>query len=77
MTLCNNSPVDYPNVGVALVLTRCSCATDPTGLPVGTAERFDAATSRAYVEKAKEIGWTAAIKASPQYGEELKKVLAK
>jgi len=38
---------------------------------------FDAATSKAYVEKAKEIGWTAAIKASPQYGEQLKKVLAK
>jgi len=38
---------------------------------------FDAATSKAYVEKAKEIGWAAAIKASPQYGEALKKVLAK
>ena len=29
---------------------------------------FDAATSKAYVEKAKEIGWATAIKASPQYG---------
>src|SRR6266496_3066062 len=38
---------------------------------------FDAATSKAYVEKAKEIGWASAIKASPQYGEQLKKVLAK
>jgi len=38
---------------------------------------FDAATSKAYVEKAKEIGWANAIKASPQYGEQLKKVLAK
>jgi len=38
---------------------------------------FDAATSRAYVDKAKEIGWATAIKASPQYGEQLKKVLAK
>ncbi len=38
---------------------------------------FDAATSKAYVEKSKEIGWAAAIKASPQYGEQLKKVLAK
>ena len=38
---------------------------------------FDAATSKAYVDKAKEIGWAAAIKASPQYGEQLKKVLAK
>jgi TRAP-type C4-dicarboxylate transport system substrate-binding protein len=39
--------------------------------------RFDAATSKAFVERAKEIGWAAAIKASPQYGEQLKKVLAK
>jgi TRAP-type C4-dicarboxylate transport system substrate-binding protein len=38
---------------------------------------FDAATSKAYVEKAKEIGWAAAIKSSPQYGEQLRKVLAK
>jgi TRAP-type C4-dicarboxylate transport system substrate-binding protein len=37
---------------------------------------FDAATSKAYVEKAKAIGWENAIKASPQYGPELKKVLA-
>ena len=43
VTLCNNSPVDYPNVGVVLVLTQCSCATYPSGLPVGTGERFDAA----------------------------------
>jgi TRAP-type C4-dicarboxylate transport system substrate-binding protein len=38
---------------------------------------FDAATSKAYVERAKEVGWANAIKASPQYGEQLKKVLAK
>src|SRR4026207_1145689 len=38
---------------------------------------FDAATSKAYVEKAKEIGWANAIKASPQYGPQLKKVLAR
>ena len=38
---------------------------------------FDAATSKAYVEKANEIGWANAIKASPQYGEALKKVLAR
>ncbi|HET7763458.1 MAG TPA: TRAP transporter substrate-binding protein DctP [Burkholderiales bacterium] len=38
---------------------------------------FDAATSKAYVEKAKEVGWANAIKASPVYGPELKKVLAK
>jgi TRAP-type transport system periplasmic protein len=38
---------------------------------------FDAATTRAYVDRAKEIGWATAIKASPQYGEQLKKVLAR
>jgi len=38
---------------------------------------FDAATSKAYFEKSKEIGWAAAIKAAPQYGPELKKVLAR
>jgi TRAP-type C4-dicarboxylate transport system substrate-binding protein len=37
---------------------------------------FDAATSRAFVEKAKEVGWAGAIKASPQYGPQLKKLLA-
>jgi len=37
---------------------------------------FDAATSKAYVEKAREVGWAGAIKASPQYGMQLKKVLA-
>jgi TRAP-type C4-dicarboxylate transport system substrate-binding protein len=38
---------------------------------------FDAATSKAYVERAKEIGWASAIKASPQYGPQLQKVLAR
>lgn len=45
VTLCNDSPVDYPKVGVVLVLTQCSCATNASGLPVGTGERFDAATN--------------------------------
>jgi streptogramin lyase len=45
LTLCNNSPVDYPKVGVVLVLTQCSCAIYPSGLPQGTADRFDPATS--------------------------------
>jgi sugar lactone lactonase YvrE len=44
VTLCNNSPVDYPKVGVMLVLTGCSCAIHPDGLPGGTADRFDPAT---------------------------------
>jgi len=38
---------------------------------------FDAATAKAYVEKAKEIGWASAIKAAPVYGPQLKKVLAR
>jgi TRAP-type C4-dicarboxylate transport system substrate-binding protein len=39
--------------------------------------RFDAATSRAYVQQANDIGWAAAAKASPTYAPQLKKVLAK
>ncbi|WP_167857890.1 NHL repeat-containing protein [Mycobacterium sp. DL99] len=42
--LCNNSAVDYPEVGVVVVLERCSCATSPNGIPAGTIERFDPAT---------------------------------
>ena len=38
---------------------------------------FDAATNKQYVEKAKDIGWAAAIKSAPVYGPQLKKVLAK
>ncbi|MGE5639078.1 MAG: TRAP transporter substrate-binding protein DctP [Clostridia bacterium] len=38
---------------------------------------FDAAANRAFVEKANEVGWAAAIKASPQYGAQMKKVLAR
>jgi len=38
---------------------------------------FDAATSKAYVDKAYEVGWAAAIKASPDYGPKLRKVLSK
>jgi len=37
---------------------------------------FDPTTSRAYLAKAKEVGWARAIKASPQYGPQLKKLLA-
>src|SRR5216683_2030782 len=38
---------------------------------------FDAVTSKAFVEKAKEVGWANAIKASPVYGPQLRKVLAR
>ena len=44
VTLCNNSPIDYPAVGLTTVLTRCSCATSPMGLPEGRIERFDSAS---------------------------------
>lgn len=42
--LCNSSAVDYPRVGVVVVLAQCSCATSPNGIPAGTIERFDPAT---------------------------------
>lgn len=45
VTMCNDSPVDYPSVGVLLVLTNCSCADNPMGFPTGTIDRFDAATN--------------------------------
>ena len=48
VTLCNNSPVDYPAVGLTTVLTKCSCAINPVGLPEGGVERFDA-TSNTWV----------------------------
>lgn len=38
---------------------------------------FDAATSRTYAERAKEVGWAGIIKTSPQYGPQLRKVLAR
>ena len=39
--------------------------------------KFDAATSKQYYDKAYEVGWAGAIKASPEYGEKLKKALSK
>jgi TRAP-type C4-dicarboxylate transport system substrate-binding protein len=38
---------------------------------------FDAATNRAYVQKANDVGWAAAIKASPTYGPQMQKVLSR
>ncbi|HEX2651766.1 MAG TPA: TRAP transporter substrate-binding protein DctP [Burkholderiales bacterium] len=38
---------------------------------------FDAATSREYVKLANDVGWAAIIKASPQYGPQLRKVLSR
>lgn len=45
VTLCNNSPVTYPEVGVVLALERCSCATNNLGITEGTVERFDPAAN--------------------------------
>lgn len=45
MTLCNDSAVNYPRVGVVLVLGHCSCAANPMSIPVGSVERFDDATA--------------------------------
>ena len=39
--------------------------------------RFDAATSKQYLDKAYEVGWAGAIKASPEYGPKLKRMLSR
>jgi len=44
MTVCNNSPVNYPNVGFVLALDHCSCAPGPIGMAKGIVQRFDAAS---------------------------------
>ena len=38
---------------------------------------FDAATSKQYVEKAYSVAWDAVIKASPQYGPQMRKLFSK
>jgi hypothetical protein len=45
VTLCNNSAVSYPEVGVVLTLQHCSCAPNPMLMPTGTVERFDPAAN--------------------------------
>jgi TRAP-type transport system periplasmic protein len=39
--------------------------------------RFDAATSKQYSDKAYEVGWAGAIKASPEYGPKLKQLFSR
>jgi TRAP-type transport system periplasmic protein len=39
--------------------------------------KFDAATSKQYVAKAYDVAWAAAVKASPEHGPQLKKLLSK
>jgi len=38
---------------------------------------FDAGTSKQYYEKAYEVGWASAIKASPEFGPQMKKLFSK
>ena len=38
---------------------------------------FDAATSKQYLDKAYDVGWASIIKASPQYGPQLRKLISK
>jgi TRAP-type C4-dicarboxylate transport system substrate-binding protein len=38
---------------------------------------FDAATSKQYHDKAYEVGWASVIKASPQYGPQMRKLFSK
>ena len=38
---------------------------------------FDPATSKQYYDKAYEVGWASIIKASPQYGPQLRKLISK
>jgi TRAP-type C4-dicarboxylate transport system substrate-binding protein len=38
---------------------------------------FDPATSKQYLDKAYEVGWAGVVKASPQYGPQLKQLLSK
>jgi hypothetical protein len=65
VSLCNNSPVSYPKVGVVLVLKHCTCA-PVMGIAVGTVESFDPATGAwTKVEPSHEgtgmdylVGWT-------------------
>ncbi|MFN3007678.1 hypothetical protein [Mycolicibacterium wolinskyi] len=45
VTLCNDSAIAYPQVGVVLVLSHCSCAPGPLSIPTGSVERFDDAAA--------------------------------
>ena len=45
VTLCNDSAVAYPEVGVVLTLQHCTCAPNPMLMPTGSVERFDPTTN--------------------------------
>lgn len=42
VSLCNNSPVAYPEVGVVFMMDRCTCAQSELGISKGTVEWYDA-----------------------------------
>lgn len=44
VTVCNDSPVSYPKVGLVVALEHCSCAPNPMQIPVGTVDYLDDAT---------------------------------
>jgi hypothetical protein len=41
VTICNNSPVNYPSIAPAVLAAHCSCAPAGPEMPHGTLERFD------------------------------------
>jgi hypothetical protein len=43
VTICNNSPVNYPSIAPAVLADHCSCAPPGPSMPHGTLERFDPA----------------------------------
>lgn len=40
LTVCNNSPVAYPQVGFVFALNHCSCANNPTRMASGTVQTY-------------------------------------
>lgn len=44
VTICNNSPVNYPSIAPAVLADHCSCAPPGPSMPHGTLERFDPAS---------------------------------
>jgi hypothetical protein len=44
VTICNNSPINYPSIAPAVLADHCSCAPAGARMPHGTLERFDPTT---------------------------------
>jgi hypothetical protein len=45
VTVCNSSPVNYPQVSLVVALSRCTCSDNPITMAEGTMERFDEASN--------------------------------